>query len=188
MKLIGVTGFARAGKDTVGQILVQEQNYIRLAFADPIKNMVASMLDMPLDKLEEIKDHCLDPLDGLTPRYLMQTLGTNWGRDLIHKDIWVRLLREEILLSAELRPDKNIVVTDVRFPEEVDMIRELGGHIWKVTRDNQNINLFAHESESYVPSIEVDIELLNTTGDTSLLSAQTIMYHFETPHLKHLPS
>jgi dephospho-CoA kinase len=103
MKLIGVTGFARSGKDTVGQILVREHNYVRFAFADPIKKMIADMLEMPLHKLEELKDQQLVHLDGLTPRYLMQTLGTEWGRDMIHKDLWVRLLREKIVLHADVR-------------------------------------------------------------------------------------
>jgi hypothetical protein len=186
MKLIGVTGFARAGKDTVGSILTREQDYVRFAFADPIKKMVADMLEMSLHRLEELKDHQLNHLDGLTPRYLMQTLGTEWGRDMIHKDLWVRLLREKIVLHADLEPSTNIVVTDVRFPEEVAMIRELGGSIWKVVRETEG-PVMPHESEAYVDSIEADEDLLNITGDLSMLHTQVIMYHFDTPHIRHLP-
>jgi hypothetical protein len=187
MKLIGVTGFARSGKDTVGQILVREQNYVRFAFADPIKKMIADMLEMPLHKLEELKDQQLAHLDGLTPRYLMQTLGTEWGRDMIHKDLWVRLLREKIVLHADVNPSTNIVVTDVRFPEEVAMIRDLGGTIWKVFREDEG-PVMPHESEGHIADIEPDKDLLNITGDLSILHEQVFVYHFDTPHIKHLPA
>lgn len=188
MKLIGITGYARSGKDTVGAILVREHDYIRFAFAEPIKHMIADMLEMPLRTLEELKDQQLDHLDGLTPRYLMQTLGTEWGRDTIHKDLWVRLLRQKIVMHADIHPEKNIVVTDVRFPEEVAMIRELGGSIWKVCRDDElPIQVMPHESEGYIHEIKADNYLTNITGDLSLLQQQATMYHFDTPHIRHLP-
>ena len=186
MKLIGITGYARSGKDTIGEILVREHHYVRFAFADPIKEMIQAMLEMSADDLEACKDEVLQDL-GVTPRHLMQTLGTEWGRDTIDKELWINLLKRKIILQADLHPEKNIVVTDVRFPEEAEMIRSLGGSIWKVRRDLPGLEDCAHESESYIDTYEVDEELINVTGDKSVLQAQATMYHFDTPHLKHLP-
>jgi hypothetical protein len=131
--LIGLTGKARCGKDTVGNILTTLHDFERVAFADPLKDAVRVMLGMSPTTLEELKDTELDFLDGVTPRRILQTLGTEWGRETIHPEIWIRIAREKIQL-LQATGETNIVLTDVRFDNEAEMILGEGGVIFRVER------------------------------------------------------
>ena len=141
-KIIGICGLAGAGKDTVGDILVNNlPNWEKMSFASHLKD-VASLLfgfdrkmlagETPEDRaIREQPDKFWSEKMGkdFTPRYALQFLGTNLLRNQLHKNIWVDCLERKILKS-----DKNIVITDVRFPNEIDMIRNIGGEIWRVER------------------------------------------------------
>ena len=122
--LIGLAGKARCGKDTVGDILVAEHDFERVSFAGPLKDAVRTILGMSPGTLEEFKDKELDFLDGVTPRRMLQTLGTEWGRETIHPEIWIRIARERIQLIQEMG-GTNIVITDVRFDNEAEMILKI---------------------------------------------------------------
>lgn len=140
--LIGVTGLANSGKDTTGDFLVKNyDNWEKMSFANHLKD-VASLLfgfdrkmlagETPEDRaIREQPDKFWSEKMGkdFTPRYALQFLGTNLLRNQMHKNIWVDCLERKIMES-----DKNIVITDVRFPNEIDMIRSLGGEIWRVER------------------------------------------------------
>lgn len=144
-KLIGLIGQARVGKDTVGEILRRDFGFGTRAFADPIKDMLEhAFFGVNFrggNREAEI------PWLGKSPRHLMQTLGTEWGRDLIHPDLWV-ILAEQWIESMEYdNAFRGIVLTDVRFRNEADMVLRRGGTLWRITRDNaQSIN--EHRSEA----------------------------------------
>lgn len=141
-KIIGICGLAGAGKDTVGDILVNNlPNWEKMSFASHLKD-VASLLfgfdrkmlagETPEDRaIREQPDKFWSEKMGkdFTPRYALQFLGTNLLRNQLHENIWVDCLEKKILES-----DKNIIITDVRFPNEIDMIRKLGGKIWLIER------------------------------------------------------
>src|ERR1044072_7313515 len=126
--LIGLSGLAGAGKSEVANVLVEEFGFQRVKFADPLKNMLRTMLrDMGFceDDIErhvegDLKENEI-PEIGTTTRHLMVTLGTEWGRDIIHPDLWIRLW------AASADRFERVVVDDVRFPNEVDLIRARGG-------------------------------------------------------------
>lgn len=126
MKILGLCGRARSGKDSFADISggVLPGLY-RTAFAAPLKEMVSCLVPLT----EESKDAPLDWLDGITPRRLLQTLGTEWGRAL-HPDLWVRLALRRIADSG----CDHAIVTDVRFPNEVNAIKAAGGKILWVQR------------------------------------------------------
>lgn len=141
-KIIGICGLAGAGKDTVGDILVNNlPNWEKMSFASHLKD-VASLLfgfdrkmlagEIPEDRaIREQPDKFWSEKMGkdFTPRYALQFLGTNLLRNQLHQNIWVDCLERKILES-----DKNIVITDVRFPNEIEMIKRIGGEIWRVER------------------------------------------------------
>lgn len=141
-KIIGITGLAGAGKDTIGDILVTNlSNWQKMSFAEHLKD-VASLLfgfdrkmlagETPEDRtIREQPDKFWSEKMGkdFTPRFALQFLGTNLLRNQLHQNIWVDCLERKIVNS-----DKNIVITDVRFPNEIEMIRNLGGVIWRVER------------------------------------------------------
>jgi hypothetical protein len=106
------------------------------------------MLSMDSADLEELKDTELEFLGGVTPRRLLQTMGTEWGRETIHPEIWIRILQEKIRVCWELGHN-NIVITDVRFDNEAEMILEEGGVVFRVERpDSPEVE--AHASEAGV--------------------------------------
>ena len=98
-----------------------------------------------------------DPsLGGHTPRYLMQTLGTEWGRRMISDDIWLRAW------VKALGGHRNVVVDDVRFPNEAELIRSLGGYIIQIDRPNgPTIDHSDHPSEQGLSQITPDAILVN---------------------------
>lgn len=122
--LIGLTGKAGVGKDTVAEIMLAHHGVQPYAFAGPIKGALSGM---GFSRAEYDKDGAKDaiiPDLGVSYRHLAQTLGTEWGRH-IHPDFWLILAKRFV----ERWPNDHIVISDVRFENEAKWIRELGGHV-----------------------------------------------------------
>lgn len=141
--IIGICGPARAGKDTVARVLTH-MGYVKDSFAAPIRSFVASICGLTLDQLEQVKDFPSDALDGKTPRYAMQTLGTEWGRTLLAQDIWINFLLRR-------STGQRLVVPDIRFENEAAAIVAHGGIIFKVERPGVEIPESTHSSEQGIP-------------------------------------
>lgn len=149
-KLIGLTGLAQSGKSTVATYLKETHNFYEDSFAVPIRSMVCGLLGISLAELEELKESIIEGFEK-TPREMMQTLGTEWGRQMIQDDLWITALKYRLPAPTTA---KKIVVSDIRFENEAALIRSLGGTIWHVKRQGQAmINASKHVSE-------VGIELL----------------------------
>ena len=134
MKLIGLIGRARSGKDTVAGYLARRHMFAHIAFADPMKQMLeAAFGDLFRDGDRE------KPIDwlGKSPRQLMQTLGTEWGRNQVHPELWVMLTEQKVKHFVEL--DMPLVISDVRFHNEADMILKHGGELWRIQRDGASV-------------------------------------------------
>jgi len=165
MRLIGLTGRAGAGKDSVARVLAQQHGFSRMSFAEPIKRGLNTMLGIPMSVLEDraAKEKPIDWL-GHSPRYLMQTLGTEWARHLIHEDIWIRVAAQ--LLHQHRRLGGPVCITDVRFSNEAAWVRGQGGEVWHVARPlPDNVRILPHASELGVPIYAgVDSVIQNDRG------------------------
>lgn len=138
--IIGICGLIGSGKGSVGDILV-EQGYTKVSFADKLKDGVATIFGYNRAMLEgdtdesrswrEQTDEFWSKETGrtITPRIILQEFGTDCMRDGYYDGVWVSLLKQQILNNPG-----NYVIPDVRFRNEQDMIRELGGEIWRVQR------------------------------------------------------
>src|SRR4051812_4381489 len=118
MKYIGINGKARSGKDTIAKYIVGHyEGVVQYQLAAPLKNALSAMFGIPMETWEDgnWKDKVIDSI-GVTPRRLMQTLGTEW-RELIHRDLWL-ILAEQRLSMAKQFGIHTVVITDVRFPHE----------------------------------------------------------------------
>ena len=141
-KIIGLNGLIGSGKDTVADNLIAKHNFKRLTFATKLKDSVAELFDIDREKLEGLTKESREwrdkPLEfwskelkrDVTPRYLLQQIGTECMRRGFYEDIWVSFVKKELYE----RPDENFVITDMRFTNEVEMIRSLGGDLWSVRR------------------------------------------------------
>lgn len=166
--LIGLTGPARSGKDTVAGFL-EGFGFYRVAFADPIRAGLAAMLDVPRWQLFTggMKERPISPHwpAHITPRTLMQTLGTEWGRDTIDPDFWLRIAADKWFACG-----KSMVISDVRFESEAAWVRSQGGQVWHITRPNRPEigGVEGHRSEAGVAVVDGDV-LLENTGSVDAL-------------------
>ena len=169
--LIGLTGLAGSGKDTVAQLLTQywsvaSHSWDVMAFADPIRAMCRAFLchagiDDPEDYLtdRQLKELAI-PEVGASYRHLVQTLGTEWGQQCIGRNVWIRML-EQRMLAARRRLVTHIVVPDVRFDVEADWLRAQGGVIWRIERPSV-APVREHVSESGMTEIKANRVIVNS--------------------------
>jgi dephospho-CoA kinase len=155
--IIGLTGYARSGKDTVANILVKDYGFTRIAFADPIRELLVEV-DTILEnghRLSSTLDEYGWEVAKAKPevRRLLQELGVG-ARKILGDDVW---------LNAALRKisdGKDYVITDVRFTNEADTVKGLNGQLWRIKRSNvKAIN--SHVSESDMEGYSVDQILTN---------------------------
>lgn len=156
--IIAFTGLAGSGKSTVAQYLVERHGFQRVRFAGPLKGMMAALgcTQEQIDGSE--KETPCSLLGGKTPRHAMQTLGTEWGRDLITSDLWIRAWQAAV---AKVPAGVPIVVDDCRFPNEGEAVRAAGGVIVRIERPGAGTTS-VHSSEQY--QIEA-IETLRNVAD-----------------------
>lgn len=160
--VIGLTGAAGSGKDSVAEIICEQYKFIRLGFADPIYEIASIIARTPVHVLQkrEGKEIVLERI-GASPRKLMQTLGTEWGRRMIGENLWIDHL-DGRLRNIEIRTGLNgLVISDVRFQNEVDFIHNLGGEVWRVGRPN-NPYVIGGQHESEKSEFEVDDVVVNS--------------------------
>jgi hypothetical protein len=157
MNIIAVTGRKYNGKDSIADYLVKNHGYIKLSFADQLKKALELLFNFDHEQLYGSKKEVVDEYWGYSPRYLMQYLGTQVFRDNIDQDFWVKSLENNILKNYQ---NKKIVISDLRFMNEYNMIKRLGGYVIKVKRDNIN-NTDQHESESMTDNLDYDFFIQN---------------------------
>lgn len=138
--IIGLVGFIGAGKGTVRDILVREHGYHGFAFADALKDAVSTIFTWPRGLLEGDSNASrafrerIDPWWShklgyeVTPRLILQKMGTEACRHGIADNIWIAALEKRI------HGYEDVVISDCRFPNELDFIRSAGGKIVWVRR------------------------------------------------------
>ena len=134
--IIGISGLAGSGKDTIGKILVEDFGYTRLSLATKVKDVAADLFDWNRQDLEGLdeksrywRENFVDPVHNITPRKAMQKIGQGL-KEVLDPQLWSNIIKNQII-KKEL---KNVVITDVRFIDEMNMIRGLGGIIIRVER------------------------------------------------------
>lgn len=161
MIVLGTAGPAGAGKDTVADYLVAHHGFIKLAFAGPLKEMLA-VIGMPEPYDREKKEQPVPGFD-FTWRQAAQFLGTEWGRGL-DPDIWVKIIRMRIEHLEKLRCGEKarIVLSDVRFENEAAMIRGMGGRVVHLrARGGLSGATAGHASEGGLQAAESDYNVNN---------------------------
>lgn len=157
----------RSGKSTVAAHLAQH-GYQLLPFAQPLRAMLAPLLESLGLTPEQIHRH-LHQEKGLTipaldcnARHLMQTLGTDWGRQLVAPDLWIKAW------SAQAVTAPLVVADDVRFRNEANAIKILGGEVWKVWRPGAELDC-PHASEGQLDDWAGFDRLIVNDGDLAQL-------------------
>lgn len=154
--LIGIAGRARSGKDTVANFIVAAIGGYRYSFADPIRAMLAPLGVNMSDPYWQARKEEPIPALGVSPRRMMQTLGTEWGRQLINPDLWLIMAHQRLLQNGP-----GMVISDVRFDNEAAWIRKHGGRIIHVIRPETKA-VEAHASEDGIEMQDTDARLFNS--------------------------
>jgi len=140
--IIGLVGFIGSGKGSVADFLVDNHGYDKESFASSVKDATAAIFGWDRRMLEgdtvhsrrwrEEPDSWWSAKMGkdFSPRMALQLMGTEAGRNVFHEDIWINSL------ERRLHPNRNVVIADVRFPNEIAMIQRMGGAIVWVRRGN----------------------------------------------------
>lgn len=153
--IIGLAGQARVGKDTAAALILQQTRGYRYSFAEPIRQMLKALgVDMSLPYWMENKEETI-PWLGVSPRRLMQTLGTEWGREMISDRIWLQMAEHVLRQNGP-----GMVITDVRFDNEAEWVRENGGIVVHVRRGAAP-KVEAHASEAGVRVVDGDFVVYN---------------------------
>jgi hypothetical protein len=165
LQLVGIAGALGAGKDTAGYHLVECKGFARMSFASALKDAVAAIFGWDRDMLEgdtemsrrwrEVADpYWTERLAGkgifrndraVTPRLVLQRVGTELFRNQMHEDIWTLAVEQRLnnaidrIIAGEPGDDDGgilrVVITDVRFPNELEMIRRMGGMLVYIRRN-----------------------------------------------------
>jgi len=187
MRLIGLAGKARAGKDTINMTLQEFKNTGCYGFADPLRRAASEMFGLPVeefygafpDREEEVTYW------GFSRREMLQLLGTECARNVFRNDFWIR--RAELHLT-QLKCDTEftMVITDVRFNNEASWIRKLGGVIVHIERpDSEEIESNQHASENGVRfwngngEMQGDIRFINDSPNLDELAVKVSNLYLE---------
>jgi len=150
--IIGLAGKARSGKDTCASFFMK-RGFHRYAFADPIKSTVNPLFGWDdrhgFGELKEV----VDPFWGVSPRYVYQKFGTEFARETVRDDFWLRVA------FLKLRDIPLVVIPDVRFNNEAEWVRQ-HGVLFHVYRDGVP-DILAHKSEAGVERKPEDFRILN---------------------------
>jgi hypothetical protein len=188
--LISISGFAGSGKDTVAQIIQElqpDKQWQIKKFSGKLKEMASLITGIPVDKFEDQhfkRDGAImiipntfgpDSFKKYSVRDFLQYLGTECVRDLLGKDIWVNALLKDYNASKH-----NWIITDCRFPNELEGIQDKGGYTLKVIRKGINA-VNAHPSEIALDNYDYGFDgYIDNFGDMEDLRTE-IAYQ-----LKHL--
>ena len=194
MTIIGICGFQSAGKDTLAEYLINNYGFVKLSYAGALKDIISIIFGWDRVKLEGIskedrewREHIDEwwatqlGMPQLTPRYVLQYFGTDLFRTYWHKDIWVKVVENQ------LTKYKNIVITDCRFPNEIDLIKKYNGHIIHIYRKELPIWFEKYKNGEDVEEIK---KLIETYGQTHKMifelvtDGKKLKYDFDTKSVK----
>lgn len=175
--IVGLSGYAKAGKDTAAKALIEHRGFIKVAFADSLRNCLYALnpiIDAGLYKGGTFFTRYADSIDSIgyektkslypEARELLQRLGTEAGRNILGENVWVNAALDSLELDKH-----DYVFTDVRFPNEFNALKALDAFMVRVIRPNTGpVN--NHPSETALDSFYFDMNLENGSSIEDLHS------------------
>ena len=171
MHLIGLAGASRAGKDVIASMMAAKHGYTRHALATPLKDLCQGMFGLSNEQVHGGLREVVDARYNMTPRRILQTVGTDCVR-AISPDHWVDAF-EATHFPLDFRA--KVVVTDIRFQNEADAIKRLGGSVFLVTRECCDAcDRHASEQAHLIQGVDGVIRNVGTIDDLLLMAQRVI--------------
>lgn len=156
MLIIGLVGKKGSGKDTVADFLVCNKNFTKKAFADPLKKVVGSMFLLEANQLhDQSLKEVIDARWGMSPRTMMQLVGTNIVRSHFGEDFWLKHM------DMSFKDSDLLVISDVRFHNEAEWVKKKGGILIRISSGEKENVQDNHRSEIELENIQTDFVLHN---------------------------
>lgn len=176
--IIGITGRKGSGKDTIADHLISKYGFEKLSFAKPLKDMCKLVFNFTEEQVNGDLKEVIDPQWNQTPRVILQYVGTDLFRNQMNKildnigdNFWVQNLKLRCLQKIKENKDCKLVITDVRFPNEFELIKELNGQMIRVLRVfSLKEEDFTETSDSHISETSLDDAVCdyNIINDSSL--------------------
>ncbi len=171
--IIGLAGKKRSGKSTIASVLAANHGFTEIILAGPLKAALSRMFAAGgIDNFLELPKEDIIPRIGASPRHLMQTLGTEWGRQLIHPHIWLRMAENRMAHERLLYRHDKFVISDIRFEDEAAWVRSMGGIVMHVHNAKAQQADDAHASEAGVEFQDGDAFFNNSKVDMGSLEVR----------------
>lgn len=185
-RLIGLAAHAPgSGKTSASKALEDAGGFVCVPFAAPMKHMAMTLLTYWGLDFRTAQHHIyvdrVSPIPGVdvTGRHLLQTLGTEWGRQCLRPNFWIDCW--SAVARRTLEAGDSVVVDDVRFPNEAEAIRALGGQVWLINRPELHYE-GNHASEGGLRDHAFDAVLVNNSSLEDLHSAVLALLGETTTH------
>ena len=162
--IIGLCGPEGAGKSTAARMMAAQLSLPIKPFAGPLKAMLEAVgvEHRNLYGSQADKEEPLEILGGKSARFALQSLGTDWGRDMICPNLWAHLW------LASVNPTLGCIADDVRFTTESDAIRSLGGFIVCVVRSKSDFDRPPTHASTNFGAIRSDVTIFNSGSMSDL--------------------
>lgn len=167
--IIGIGGKLRSGKDTVSDHLVDKYGWVKMGMSDPLREATDKFTSVYVPEeggsgwinVQGLlrRDGYVNAKENSAYRTFLQELGTEVGREMIGDNTWVDIAKRGA--QAHLDAGKNVILTGIRFPNELEAIRSLGGETWWVSRPEVDDSAGSHASETSISHTDFDRHILN---------------------------
>jgi hypothetical protein len=165
--IIGFAFSARAGKDTSADYLVNTYSFLKDSFAYSLKEGIGKGVFGFTDEQLELTKEIPDDFWGMSPRQALQLAGTEGGRNIFGQDLWVKTLQRRV----QQHPTRNYAISDIRFKNEAEAIKAMGGIVIKINRTGAG-TASKHSSETELENYTNWDAELDNNGDFNHLYAQ----------------
>lgn len=169
--IIGLCGKKQSGKSTVAKHLL-DRGFHELSWAYPLKEIIGrELFGLNDDQLygSEAAKEAIIPDWGYSPRQILQLVGTECFRKVIRDDFWVVLGKRRLIELSKSR--KAVVISDCRFPNEMEAIKSVGGVTVRVVREGQ-VSVDSHPSENSLNDYKTDFVVSAASGNIASLKKQ----------------
>lgn len=157
--LIGLAGQIESGKTTAADYLNEHHEYSIASYATPLKMACVELTGLPIEYFTDKDLKKEVQWFGKTPRQLMQMFGTEFVRNMIHPDFWIKRMKQKLttgMTSLNITHGYNVVIDDVRFANEAELIHDLGGKVIHIFRGDPKENFHSSEKIDFPTDFTID--------------------------------